>query len=140
MTIPVVPDQPFWPPIAFVVGRHGFLAGTDGEGQQVHRLAALGAGQRQQCALGARLLIEIIENGVAVDQHLAIVQHQRRQATQRRVFANLQTIRQDAERFVGEWYVQQMQADADAADERRHVATDQFHRQCSRGDWAVHQP
>ena len=106
MAVPIVPHQPFRPTIAFVVRRHGFLAGTDGEGQQVHRLAALGAGQRQQRSLGARLLIEMVEDGVAVDQHPAIVQHQGGHSTQRRVLADLQTIRQNAEGLVGERYIQ----------------------------------
>src|SRR4051794_35520057 len=90
-------------------------------------MPALGAGARQHRLLRPGELVEIIEDERALDQRLAVVEHQRRHAAQRIIGRDLVGVAEGRPRSVLEGEAVKPQRNRDAADEGGVVLADQEH-------------
>ncbi len=98
-----------------------------GQRRHLQRPAPVRLGAREHRPVGRHQAVEMVEDAVALDQRLTIVQHQRRHPGQRVVRADLLRIAEHRPRPLLEGQAVQRQGDADAADEGRIILADQDH-------------
>ena len=110
--------------IAFLVrNQNSFLDRARGHGDEFQNPPAFASGRRRERPLRADLLIQIVEDGSAVDQGLAVIQDQRGNAAQGIGVANFRPILpHDGKRPVLEGQFVEMHRRGDAADEGREIA------------------
>ena len=127
-TTAVDPDVGHLPVQAPFVEQADRLVGQAGcQGGDLQRLMPRRLGGGEHRPIGRHQAVEIVQDAVALDQHLAVIQHQRRHAHERVVGADLVRIGEHRPRPMLEGAGLQRQRDADAAHERQVVLADQDH-------------
>ena len=111
----------------FVEQAHRLFAETGGQRRNLQGMAPRPAIGRDQRAVRSGLLVQMVENRAAFDQHLAVVEHQGRHPHQRVVAGDLGGIAENRPRAMLEGEAVYIQRDADAPHERRIILADQDH-------------
>jgi len=111
----------------FIEQADGLVGEAGGKAGDSQRAMARRLARREHGALGRHEAVEIVEHGVAVDQHRPVVEHQGGHARERIVGADLVRIGERRPGTMLEREIVERQRDADAADERRVVLADEDH-------------
>src|SRR3954453_5005662 len=115
------------PQHALVEQADRLVAETGSERADAQMAPAHGTGARQHRLLGSDELVEIIEDDRALDQRLAVVEHQSRYAPQRIIGRDLVGIAEGRPRLVLEGEPVEPQRNRDATDKGGIILADQEH-------------
>src|SRR5215213_3901380 len=114
--------------IALVGGVQALVAGAHHQRRHAQHGAPVGAGRRRQRAFVADDLVEVVDDGGAVDQGLAIVEDQGRDAAQRIGGAYLGSVAEARQVALLEGQAVGLECDGNPARVRRTIDSDQQHR------------
>src|SRR5215470_7842480 len=112
----------------------GLVGQARGEGGDPQRSVPGGLARREHRAFRRHQAVEIVEDDVTVDQHDAVVEHERRDAGERIVGPDLLRIGEGRPGPMLERQAVERERDADAADERGVVLADEDHESRSGDD------
>jgi hypothetical protein len=113
--------------VALVGGVQAFVAGAHHERGDLQHGTAIGARRRRERAIAAIGLVEMVDDGGAVDQYLAVVEHQRRDAAEGILGLHLGAITKAGKRLLLVGHAVGPERDRDAACIGRTVYSDEQH-------------
>jgi hypothetical protein len=116
-----------WAPVALVGCVKTFVARAHHDCSDFEHGAPVRARSRRECAVATIGLIEMVDDGATVDQRLATVEHQRRDAAERIPGPHLGAVVEAGKRLLLEGHAIDIKRDRDAARKRRAVRPDQQH-------------
>jgi hypothetical protein len=129
-----------WVRRALVDHGAGLVDAAGGQGDDAQGGPPLAAGGRQEAALGRDPRVEVVEDGGAVDDHLAVVEDERRDAAERIDRPHRLGVGEAAEGVALEGQPEEVQGDGDATDVGAVVLSDEDHQRRQRSTTAAIEP